>query len=145
MHSVYGLFNERYLTCQKQEQRLKKPTKTIMTCVLKCCHCECLVVSDGDSLSLDITCVVYAYCNTITALSITGIDIKYSLLDVINCDLIYMSYQCVIFVKSREKRVSWNIKAFTCSMFTKKKKAPLLVYTRHDLEVNFYTSVERQT
>lgn len=106
-----------------------------MACVLKCCHCDCSVINDSaycNSLLLDITCVVYAYCKTITVLSITGIDIKYSLLDVINCDLIYiyMSYQCVIFVKSREKRVSWNIKAFTCSMFTKKKKAPLLVYTR---------------
>lgn len=98
----------------------------IMARVLKRCHCECLVISDSaycNSLLLDITCVVYAYCKTITAQSITGIDIKYSLLDVINCDLIYMSYQCVSFVKSREKRVSWNIKAFTCSMFTKKKKS----------------------
>lgn len=30
-------------------------------------------------------------------------------------------------------------------VYKEEKKAPLLVYTRHDLEVNFYTFVERQT
>lgn len=52
--------------------------KNIMACVLKRCHCKCLVISHSAycaSLLLDITCVVYAYCKTITALSITGIHL----------------------------------------------------------------------